>query len=218
MSEQKDTILSELEEATTVSEPTSEDAATQASSAESEPSTAALENIVSTPKAPSIDYAKAQEEAWAQKIASDTTGEELKSFEDNKSLGWLHDRVKTRLGITQPVKQEVPNFQKQMAEYKAQEEQSTLMEKAKSLPIDQRKEVTNKVRDAVEGLGADPVKALRKALSEIKEGSTPAPIATSGRVSNASGSITLEQLSQMPQAEYNATYKRIDAGELQLLS
>jgi len=217
MSEQKDTIVSELEEATNVSEPTSEDAATKASSADSEPSTQALENIVSTP-APSIDYAKQQEEAWAQKIASDTTGEELKKLEENKSLGWLHDRVKTRLGITKPAQNEVPDFQKQMAEYKAQEERSSLMEIAKALPIDQRKEVTNKVRDAVDGLGADSIKALKKALSEVTESSMPATIAASSRASSGAGSITLEQLSKLPQAEYEAMDKRIKAGEIQRIA
>ena len=216
MSEQTDTTLRELEEVTKGSEPTSEGTVTAAPSANGEQPTEPLESIVKPNPATAAVNATNAEDTWVNKILNDPTGKAMEELENNPTLGWLKKRVDARIN---PVEQpESKTFAQQMVEHTKDQERSTLMEKAKALPIDQRKEVTSKVREAVEGLGADPVKALKKALSEIKEGSTPAPIATSGRASNASGSISLEQFSKLPQSEYEAMDKKIKAGEIQILS
>ena len=216
MSEQKDTILSELEEATMASEPTSEGDATPSASDESEQPEKVIEQIIDKPK-PQIDYAQQQVDAWAERIAKDTTGDELNKLKENKSLTWLHSRVEQKLGIPTSNQPESKDFAKQMADYKAQEERKALMEHFKTLPVDQRKEITQKIKDVVDGLGADPVKALQKAMSEIKETPTPTPIIAGARSSTSAGSITLEKLASLPQAEFEVMEKRIEKGEIALI-
>ena len=216
MSEQNDTILRELEEATTESEPTSEGDATESTSDDSKQPEKVIEQIIDRPK-PQIDYAQQQVDAWAERIAKDTTGEELNKLKDNKSLQWLHSRVEQKLGIPTNNQPESKDFAKQMADYKAQEERNALMDHFKTLPVDQRKEITKKIKDVVDGLGADPVKALQKAMSEIKETSSPAPIIAGNRVSTSAGSITMEKLSKLPQREFEEMEVKINKGEVKLI-
>jgi len=212
MSEQNDTILRELEEATTESEPTSEGDATESTSDDSKQPTKELESLMSVTKTTQVDYAKQQEEAWAKKIAEDTTGEAYQNFKENKSLSWLHDRVESRLGVKTPAKSET--FDEQMARYKAEEHKNTLMAKFQELPSDQRKEIKEKVREAVNGLGADPVKALSQAMSSVKEGSKPTPVIAGNRVSSNARVITMAQLSALPQHKYEEALAKKDRGEL----
>jgi hypothetical protein len=215
MSEQKDTTLSELEEATMVSDLTSEDVSTQVPS---DPSDSSAEDTVINQmvekKTTNIDYAKQQEDVWAERIASDTTGEVLKKFKENKALKWLHDRVDVRLGIAEkPKMTHVGDFSAQMAEYEANKEKASLLEKFKSLPIDQRKEINNKVREAVKELGADPSKVLAKFLSEAKQPASSSVINVGVRTPGTK-TITIEQLSKLPQKEYELTVARIKNGEI----
>jgi len=216
MSEQNDTILRELEEATIEREPTSEGDATESTSDDSKQPEKVIEQIIDRPK-PQIDYAQQQVDAWAERIAKDTTGEELNKLKDNKSLQWLHSRVEQKLGIPTNNQPESKDFAKQMADYKAQEERNALMDHFKTLPVDQRKEITKKIKDVVDGLGADPVKALQKAMSEIKETSSPAPIIAGNRVSTSAGSITMEKLSKLPQREFEEMEVKINKGEVKLI-
>ncbi|TRZ47959.1 MAG: hypothetical protein D4S01_11275 [Dehalococcoidia bacterium] len=216
MSEQNDTILRELEEATTESEPTSEGDATESTSDDSKQPEKVIEQIIDRPK-PQIDYAQQQVDAWAERIAKDTTGEELNKLKDNKSLQWLHSRVEQKLGIPTNNQPESKDFAKQMADYKAQEERNALMDHFKTLPVDQRKEITKKIKDVVDGLGADPVKALQKAMSEIKEINSPTPIIAGNRVSTSAGSITMEKLSKLPQREFEEMEVKINKGEVKLI-
>ena len=216
MSEQNDTILRELEEATIERELTSEGDATESTSDDSKQPEKVIEQIIDRPK-PQIDYAQQQVDAWAERIAKDTTGEELNKLKDNKSLQWLHSRVEQKLGIPTNNQPESKDFAKQMADYKAQEERNALMDHFKTLPVDQRKEITKKIKDVVDGLGADPVKALQKAMSEIKEISSPTPIIAGNRVSTSAGSITMEKLSKLPQREFEEMEVKINKGEVKLI-
>jgi len=218
MSEQNDTILNELEGANQVSEPKSDATNTEASQTEGDSSEELSLNELSpsdstTPVKPSPeDYAKKAEESWANKIASgDKTLEELE-----EKQAWLAKRVKSRLGIEVPSEPKV-DVRSEMERIKAEEKTKEDMAKYHELPVDQRREITKKVREW-SSTGADAGKVLSKLMSEVSEKpTTHISSPTGGITPRTSNTITQEEYSSLSQAEFNRIDDLIDKGEMQVV-
>lgn len=228
MSDDKNTLFTEIEESTeeTESNTDSKDTTNPSSGNDQEEVVELLgdkkEVNTSSGDSTASERAEKQKEGWARKIAS---GEKtLDDLESNPALKWLVPDVKKKLGYDDSLN----DFDTKIASHETSRKFKQDTDFLNTLSVTQANEIRRKANEYITELGVDNKKALSKAIKDltpkieedaktrkerVEKGQIP-----SGQSSSGVPQFTEEQLGELSQKEFNRVMDDVESGKAEIIS